>query len=141
MNRLNLLDLNLFFDGKKLKAISRDKRAVGFCAKCSQELESPGYFRLGSGWLLAARCSHGHPVLISYADDWRWLEDADLEIGAGQQSISEMSREQLEVVFSPGEIKAMEATESGEEVPRNNLCRARAKYDKFERLFGIRIRI
>ena len=141
MNRLDLQDLSLFLDGKKLKAVYGDKRAVGFCVKCGQELESLGYFKPGSGWLLAAQCSHGHPVLISYDDDWRWLEDVDLEIGAGQKSISEMSREQLDVVFSPGEIKAMEAAERGEEVSRQNLYRARAKYDKFERLFGIRIRL
>jgi hypothetical protein len=141
MNRLDLQDLSLFLDGKKLKSVYGDKRAVGFCVKCGQELESLGYFKPGSGWLLAAQCRHGHSVLISYDDDWRWLEDADLEIGADQKSILEMSREQLEVVFSPGEIKAMEAVERGEVVSRQNLYRARAKYDKFERLFGIRIRI
>lgn len=141
MNRLDLQDRTLFFDGKKLEAISGDKRAVGFCSKCGQELESLGYFREGPGWLLAAQCSHGHPVLISYDDDWGWLGDTDLEISTGQKRLSEMSREQLEIVFSPGEIKAMEATERREEVSRQNLYRARAKYDKFERLFGVRIRI
>lgn len=59
----------------------------------------------------------------------------------GAMDISSISREMLEAVFTQAEIRDMLACEKGGHYTRQNIYRARAKFERFERLFGIRIRI
>ena len=78
---------------------------------------------------------------MRYDMDWNWLGDEDLEISAEKESISTLPREKLEAVFTPAEIRDMLACERGQPYTRQNLYRARAKYDRFEKLFGIKIKV
>jgi hypothetical protein len=139
MNRLEQGSFALFFDGKRLEPVSLEKNMVGFCSKCDGELESLAYHQNSEGWMVSARCHNQHPVLIQYDCDWKWIGDVELQITSEFKSISTLPREQLEVVFTPAELRTMEACEQGQPYTRQNLYRARAKYEKFEKLFGVKI--
>jgi len=133
----------LHLQGTKIKPTSLVENFVGFCERCEGELLSYAYYRSKGDWLVAARCERcGHMLLIKYDRSWEWQSDSAAEvIEPRPTSLSSLSREQLDAVFSPAELKAMEACERGETYVRQNLSRARAKYDKFERLFGQKMEI
>ena len=81
---------------------------------------------------------------MRYDQKWNWLGDQELQISVkekGTSSISSIEREKLEAVFTSAEIRDMLACERGQPFTRQNLYRARAKYEKFEKLFGIKINI
>ncbi|HQE97377.1 MAG TPA: hypothetical protein PKY20_04175, partial [Methanothrix sp.] len=71
----------------------------------------------------------------------RWLQDGDLERVKEVVHICDIAREKLEVVFTAAEIRDMAACQQGQPYTRQNLYRARAKYERFERLFGIKIKV
>ncbi|MDM7912625.1 MAG: hypothetical protein QUS09_05955 [Methanotrichaceae archaeon] len=139
MNRLEQGSYVLLSDGRRIEPVSLEKNMVGFCARCETELESIAYYRSDAGWQVCARCKGDHLVLMQFDPNWNWLGDQDLEISAEKKSISMIPREKLEAVFTAAEIRDMVAFERGEPYVRQNLYRARAKYDKFEKLFGERI--
>ncbi len=80
-----------------------------------------------------------------YSDDWSWIEDRPLSIEEQNRrstlKVSEVPLERLEVVFTPAEIRDMLAFQEGRPYLRQNIYRAKAKLDRFERLFGIRIEL
>jgi hypothetical protein len=141
MNRLEQGSYVLLSDGRRIEPVSLEKNVVGFCARCEAELESIAYYRSEIGWQVCARCKSDHLVLMQFDPNWNWLGDQELEISAEKKSISMLPREKLEAVFTNAEIRDMEAYERGEPYVRQNLYRARAKYDKFEKLFGVRINL
>ncbi len=131
----------LLLDGIRLEPSSLEKNMVGFCSQCQLELESIAYFRSEGGWQVCARCKGDHMVLMQFDPEWKWLGDKDLAILHEKKSISALPREKLEAVFTAAEIRDMAAFERGEPYVRQNLYRARAKYDKFEKLFGVKIEL
>lgn len=139
MNRLEHGSYALLLDGRRIEPVSLEKNMVGFCTRCETELESIAYYRSEIGWQVCARCNGDHLVLMQFDLNWNWLDDQELEISAEQTSISIIPREKLEAVFTAAEIRDMVAFERGEPYVRQNLYRARAKYDKFEKLFGVKI--
>ncbi len=143
MNWLEREGYALHLEDVRLEPFSLENNIVGFCSLCKSELKSIAYYRQDSEWLVCARCQGEHLVLIQYDLDWNWLSDQDLQISAETKSISisTISRDKLEAVFTPAEIRDMEAFERGEPYTRQNLYRARAKYEKFEKLFGVRINL
>jgi hypothetical protein len=141
MNRLEQGSLALFCAGVRREPLSAEENVVGFCSECESELISLAYHKFEAGWMVSARCKNGHLVLMRYDLEWNWLDDSELEICAEATFISSISREKLEAVFTRAEIRDMEACEKGQPFTRQNLYRARAKYDRFEKLFGIKIKI
>jgi len=141
MNRLEQGSLALFIDGRRLEPVSLEKNVVGFCSKCDDDLVSMAYHRSDKGWPVSAQCHNQHLVLLQYSTDWNWLGDLELESAPEFKSISSMSKEQLEAVFAPAELRTLEACEKGLPYTRQNLYRARAKYEKFEKLFGVKIKL
>lgn len=141
MSRIEQGSLALFCDGERREPLSAEENLVGFCAKCESELLSLAYHKSDAGWMVSARCKNDHLVLMRYDLNWNWLEDQELEICAEATFISSIPREKLEAVFTRAEIRDLEACENGQPFTRQNLYRARAKYDRFEKLFGIRIKI
>jgi hypothetical protein len=141
MNRLEEKSLVLLFENKKLEPKSLDSNIVGFCAKCNSELRSLAYHKHEPNWLVSAICKNKHPVLILYDEKWNWLCDQELEVFEDMNSVSAIPREKLETIFTPAEIRDMLALECGKPYTRQNIYRARAKVEKFEKLFGIRIKI
>ncbi len=145
VNRLEKESYVLLTDGIRLEPISLDKNIVGFCAKCESELESLAYHKSENSWLVSATCKNEHLVLIRYDTEWKWLDDQTLEMSAKMATkpggISTLPKEKLEAVFTPAEIRDMMAYEQGKPYTRQNLYRARAKYEKFEKLFGIKIKL
>lgn len=141
MNRLEQGSFALFFEGERLQPVSLEKNVVGFCSKCDDDLTSIAYHRSDKGWLVSAQCNNQHLVLLQYTNDWDWLGDQDLESAPEYKSISSLPREQLEAIFTKAEIRTMEACEKGQPYTRQNLYRARAKYEKFEKLFGVKINL
>jgi hypothetical protein len=141
MNHLDKERRVLFCDGKRLEPASIEKNMVGFCSLCQAEMESIAYHLFEQNWLVSARCEKEHLVLMRYDLDWNWLGDEDLDISAEAESISMLPREKLEAVFTSAEIRDMLAYERGQPYTRQNLYRARAKIDRFERLFGIKIKV
>jgi hypothetical protein len=139
MNRLEEGSHVLLLDGRRVEPVSLEKNMVGFCTQCESELESIAYYRSNDGWEVCARCKEDHLVLMQFDSGWNWLGDQELEISSEKKSISLIPREKLEVVFTPAEIRDMEACERGDPYVRQNLYRARAKYDRFEKLFGMKI--
>jgi hypothetical protein len=139
MNQLEQGSSALLLNGIRLEPVSIEKNIVGFCARCESELESIAYYRSEGVWHVCARCKGDHLVLMQFDLDWNWLGDQELEISAEKKGISILPREKLEAVFTAAEIRDMVAFERGEPYVRQNLYRARAKYDKFEKLFGVKI--
>lgn len=141
MNRLEEGSHVLISDGRRIEPVSLEKNMVGFCARCESELESIAYYRASDGWQVCARCKDDHLVLMQFDSGWNWLGDQEVEISLKQKSISTIPREKLEAVFTQAEIRDMEAYERGDPYVRQNLYRARAKYDRFEKLFGTKIEL
>jgi hypothetical protein len=141
MNQLEDKSRNLIFEGRRLQPVSLERNMVGFCSKCEMDLESLAYYCTESNWLVTARCQKEHLILMRYDMQWNWLEDGDLEIITEKLSLSSIAKEKLEAVFTQAEIRDMLACERSAPYIRQNLYRARAKYDKFEKLFGIKIEI
>ncbi len=151
MYRLDQEKKRLFFEGQKLEPRSVEGNFVGFCTFCDGELWSIAYYQVSKGWLVASRCDGCERRILSrYDPSWSWEEDSDLEAAEPEllakedpktSRLSDLPREQLEAVFTPAELRDMERCERGEGYTRQNLYRARAKYEKFERLFGVRIDI
>ena len=160
MYRLDQEKKHLFFEGQKIEPRSVEENVVGFCTFCDGELSSLACYQVSEGWLVASRClGCGRMVLSRYDSSWSWEGDFDLVVVAedpdqsakeesqrstpqtSTTSISDLPKEKLEVVFTPAELRDMVRCERGEAYTRQNLYRARAKYEKFERLFGVRIDI
>jgi len=151
MYRLDQEKRHLFFEGRKLEPRSVEENVVGFCTFCDGELSSLACYQLSIGWLVASRCQGCERMVLSrYGPSWSWEEDLDLEAAEPERSakekpkttsLSDIPREELEAVFTPAELRDMERCERGEAYTRQNLYRARAKYEKFERLFGVRLDI
>jgi len=141
MNTLEQESRILIREGKRLEPFSQEKNAVGFCARCESELESLAYHQSASGWLVSARCKNEHLTLMAYDREWNWLGDEELQISDVQAPVSSLPREKLEAVFTAAEIRDMIACESRLPYTRQNIYRARAKYERFEKLFGIKIKI
>ncbi|MGA9099524.1 MAG: hypothetical protein WB392_11410 [Methanotrichaceae archaeon] len=145
MNRLEKETYALLTNGIRLEPISLDKNMVGFCTRCELELESLAYHKSDDCWLVSAACKNEHLVLMRYDNEWKWLDDQSLEMSARMaikpEGISTLPKEKLEAVFTPAEIRDMMAYEQGKPYTRQNLYRARAKYDKFEKLFGLKIKL
>jgi hypothetical protein len=141
MNQLEEKSRTLILEGKRLAPVSLEQNMVGFCSKCDADLESLAYHCTESSWLVSASCKNEHLVLMRYDRQWNWLEDLDLEICSEKVSVSSIAKEKLVVVFTPAEIRDMLACQQGLPYTRQNLYRARAKYEKFEKLFGIKIDI
>lgn len=131
----------LIFSGQRIEPAFLERNMAGFCSKCDGELESIAYHRLDREWLVSAHCQKEHYVLIRFDLEWGWLGDHDLELARETKSISVLPKEQLEAVFSPGELKTLEAVEQGKPYLRQSLYRARAKFEKFEKLFGLKIKL
>jgi hypothetical protein len=141
---MNLLEQGsnaLLLDGIRMEPVSLEKNMVGFCSRCESELESIAYYRSDRGWHVCARCKGGHLALMEFDPDWSWLGDKELEISSEKKRIADLPKEKLEAVFTAAEIRDMLAFERGEPYVRQNLYRARAKYEKFEKLFGIKINL
>lgn len=152
MYRLDPEKKCLFFEGRVIEPRSVERNLVGFCSFCDGELWSFAYYQVAEGWMVAARCEGCEKTaLAGYDPSWSWKGDFDLLVAAepgrfmkGEpktSSISNIPREELEAVFTPAELRDMKRCERGEAYTRQNLYRARAKYEKFERLFGVRIDI
>jgi hypothetical protein len=141
MNRLEQGSFALVADGTRLEPVSREKNMVGFCSRCESELESLAYHCTQSGWLVCARCQKEHLTLMSYDQEWNWLSDQELEICEDEASISSFPKEKLDAIFTPAEIRDMLAFEQGQPYTRQNLYRARAKFERFEKLFGTKINL
>lgn len=139
MNQLEDKSLTLIFEGTRLQPVSLESNMVGFCSRCDADLQSLAYHCTDSNWLVSARCQKEHLVLMRYDMFWNWLEDLDLKIITQKVSLSTIAKEKLEAVFTQAEIRDMLACERSAPYIRQNLYRARAKYDKFEKLFGIKI--
>ena len=139
MNQLEEKSLTLIFEGRRLEPVSLESNMVGFCSKCDADLESLAYHCTQSNWLVCARCKNEHLILMCYDRQWNWQRDLDLEICAEKVSLSSIAKEKLEAVFTQAEIRDMLACQQGLPYTRQNLYRARAKYEKFEKLFGIKI--
>ncbi|MCK9564749.1 MAG: hypothetical protein M0Q43_01715 [Methanothrix sp.] len=130
---------NLIFEGRRLEPVSLERNIVGFCSKCDMDLESLAYHSTESNWLVSARCKNEHLILMRYDRHWNWQGDYDLEICTEKVIVSSIAKEKLEAVFTQAEIRDMLACQQGLPYTRQNLYRARAKYEKFETLFSIKI--
>ncbi len=141
MNQLEEKGLSLLYAGMRLEPVSIERNMIGFCGKCDSDLESLAYYGTESEWLVSARCKKEHLALIRYDKEWNWLGDLELQITREKVIVSALSREKLEAVFTPAEIRDMIACQQGLPYTRQNIYRARTKYEKFEKLFGVKIDI
>jgi len=131
----------LIFEGRRLEPLSTERNMVGFCSRCEADLESLSYHDTEGLWLVSACCKNGHMVLMRYDRHWWWQGDDDLQEIQDRVAASSLAKEMLEAVFTAAEIRDMLACERGEPYVRQNIYRARAKYDRFEKLFGIKLDI
>jgi len=139
MNQIEEKSHILIFQGQRLQPISSVGNAVGFCSHCDGELLSFGYYSMGNDWIVSARCSNGHTILMRYDCQWNWLGDHEVQIVRDRADVSTIDRNMLEAVFTQAEIRDMLACQQKKPYTRQNLYRARAKYQKFESLFGIKL--
>ena len=141
MNQLAEEGLFLLYGKERLDPVSRSRNVIGFCGICDSELESLAYYGTDQEWLISARCKNEHLALIRYDKSWKWKDDLPLELSREEVKIAELPREKLDIVFTPAEIRDMIACQEGLPYTRQNIYRARGKYQKFEKLFGIKIDI
>ncbi len=141
MNRIDVGSRILTYEERKLDPLSIERNWVGFCASCEEDLESLAYYSTDDCWLVSACCKNDHLVLMRYDKQWKWQADLDLESRKEKIAASSLSKEMLDAVFTAAEIRDMLACERGEPYVRQNIYRARAKYEKFEKLFGIKLEI
>ena len=141
MNLLEEKSRVLIFEGQRLQPISTERNMVGFCSRCDGDLESFAYHSTETSNLVSACCQNGHMILMRYDRQWKWLGDSDLQVGPEKIAASTISKEMLEAVFTAAESRDMLAGERGEPYVRQNVYRARAKCEKFEKLFGIKLDI
>lgn len=141
MNRLEQKSRALLVNERRLEPISVERNMVGFCNRCGSDLFSLAYHRTDAGWFVSARCEKEHLTLMAYDQEWSWLGDQELQIYEEMGAVQSIPREKLEAVFTPAEIRDMLACERRESYTRQNLYRARAKFDRFEKLFGIKINL
>ena len=141
MNRLEQKTRALLVNERRLEPVSVEKNMVGFCARCGSDLSSLAYHRTEDGWLVSALCEKDHLTLMAYDNEWSWQGDQELQIYEETGAIQSIQKEQLEAVFTPAEIRDMLAYERGESYTRQNLYRAKAKFERFEKLFGIKIKL
>ncbi len=141
MNRLEQKSCALLVNERRFEPVSVEKNMVGFCARCGSDLFSLAYHRTEAGWLVSALCEKEHPTLMAYDHEWSWVGDQELLIYEELGAVQSIPREKLEAVFTAAEIRDMLACERGESYTRQNLYRARAKFDRFEKLFGIKLKL
>ena len=141
MNQLVEKGLFLLYGRERLDPAALSRNAIGFCGICGSDLESLAYYSTDSEWLVAARCTKEHLALIRYDRNWSWLEDLSLEFLKEEVKVADLLREKLDSVFTPAEIRDMIACQQGRPYTRQNIYRARTKYERFEKLFGIKIEI
>lgn len=141
MNQLAEKGLLLLYQGKRLDPVSRSRNVIGFCGHCGSDLESLAYYNTDQEWLISARCTNEHLALIRYDKIWNWKDDLPLEFSREEVKIADLPREKLDVVFTPAEVRDMIACQEKLPYTRQNIYRARGKYQKFEKLFGIKIDI
>jgi hypothetical protein len=129
----------LFFQGERLSPVHLETRFVGFCEKCGSDLTSISYHGHRGDNLVVADCRKCEiRYLLRFKSNWDWVSDETLEL---TQNLREIPLERLESVFSPSELEAMFARSEGRPYTRQNLFRARKKYNKFEKLFGIKLEL
>ena len=126
---------------ERLDPFSQSRNVIGFCGICDSELESLAYYGTDREWLISARCKNEHLALIRYDKQWNWLGDLHLEFLKEEVRVADLDREMLNSVFTPAEIRDMIACQQGQPYTRQNIYRARGKYERFEKLFGIKIGI
>ena len=141
MNQIEEKSHILIFQGQRLQPVSLEENMVGFCSRCDSELLSLGYYSLDGDWIVSARCSNGHINLMRYDLQWNWQGDFDVLAVKDRSDVSMIDRKMLEAVFTQAEIRDMLACQKKLPYTRQNLYRARAKYQKFESLFGIKLDI
>lgn len=149
LNRLEkdyMLDMDapaLIAGISRLQPVLLKENPVGFCRHCGGELSSTGYFQDEKRWLVASICgSCDSRTLLSYDLDWNWIEDLQLPIASDiGLPVSAIPEEQLSAVFTGAEIRDMRAMESGGPYIRQNIYRARSKLERFQRLFGTKIKL
>ncbi|NYT02365.1 MAG: hypothetical protein GKC10_06395 [Methanosarcinales archaeon] len=130
-------------NGKQsIEPLSMAEYTVGFCSRCQSQMKSLAYFFADDCWLVAASCPGCNtPNLLQYDRDWNWIKDMPLTLARRATRVSELPREQLEAVFTPAEIRDMLACEEGRPYVRQNLYRARAKFELFEEKFRFKIEL
>jgi hypothetical protein len=141
MNQLTEKGMFLLFNGERHNPLSQSRNVIGFCSTCGSDLESLAYYSTDSEWLVSAQCAKGHLALIRYGRDWSWLDDLPLEFLKEEVNVADLPREKLDAIFTPAEIRDMIACQEGSPYVRQNIYRARTKYERFEKLFGIKIDI
>ena len=151
MYSLDRGDNSLSFEGRSHQPLSLQATFVGFCSRCGGDLSSIAYYRVSGGRAVAAFCDGCQKAfLFRFDESWSFEDESELgrdgvggsaAAAPGASRLTDLSREELETVFTPAELRDMERCERGEAYTRQNLYRARAKYEKFERLFGVKIEI
>jgi hypothetical protein len=139
MNQIEEKSHILIFQGQRLHPVSSERNVVGFCSRCDAELLSLDYYSTDDDWIVSACCSNGHVILMHYDRQWNWRCDHDAQIVMDKADVSTIDKEMLEAVFTQAEIRDMLACQQKLPYTRQNLYRARAKYQKFESLFGIKL--
>ncbi len=133
--------LFLLYGKERLEPFSLSRNVIGFCGICGSDLESLAYYSTDREWLISACCKNEHLALIRYDREWNWKEDLPIEFVKEEVRVADLDREMLNSVFTPAEIRDMIACQQGQSYTRQNVYRARTKYERFEKLFGIKIDI
>jgi len=127
---------------QRIEPLSTAEYVVGFCARCQGRMTSLAYFFSDSCWLVAASCPGCKTLLLmQYDQEWNWRQDLPLTISRKPTRVSELPKEQLEAVFTQAEVRDMLACEEGRPYVRQNLYRARAKFELFEQKFHFQIKL
>ncbi|AEH60787.1 conserved hypothetical protein [Methanosalsum zhilinae DSM 4017] len=159
----------LNIDGNLLEPCSLDENETGSCISCSNKLISISYHQMdnpdiGKANIVVSECDGCRSIFASLHDgDWNWIDDIQVsdhlestplqkitplnEHSKKESSLKESVRiedipeEKLRAVFSPKELEAIYAKYNGNHCVRQYLYRARKKYSKFKKLFGIELNI
>jgi len=151
--KYDLKENNLCIEENLIPAYSLEENEIGNCSNCDSMLMSLSYHSVGETIVVVTKCvSCGSFYINIYDFEWNWVDEAPvsllpISIPISNQVIDDwkglekIPLKKLEAVFSRGEIEALFARAKDETPVRQYLYRARKKYEMFEEIFDLRLKL
>ncbi|QLC49961.1 hypothetical protein HWN40_06730 [Methanolobus zinderi] len=156
----------LFHKKTELPLDGLEKNFIGACSKCNADVFSISYHTYHDQNAVAAKCTNcGQMYAILYDALWNWTGEHMIRYNCPNsanpekesshateneyyectneelKTLQSIPKKKLETVFTPAEIDTLFAKAAGKKHVRQYLYRARKKFDDFNELFDIYLKI
>lgn len=135
----------VYYQGSGLNSQFFGPTLAGYCEKCEGCVNSEVCCECEGQHVVVGRCEAcGRVVLLVFDGDWEVMGERVVEGSSLVSDVSDFKSipyKYLDAVFTPAEIEAMKNKYNNKKYSRQNLYRARKKYEKFKLLFNIELDI